>query len=104
MTNTWNIIKLTCKSIDSMSNVVYLIHWECVKSDDNVSVSERGLCEIGPVDINSFTPYTQLTKPQVVGWVQTELSEDFISQMNTRLAKRLDAKANSVTLDPPFTN
>lgn len=50
-----------------------------------------------------FTPYEELTKDQVVGWLVSELDVD---AMNENLNAQIDLLINpiNVTLQPPFEN
>ena len=105
MINTWNIDKMVCKSSEgSLTNVVESIYWECKKSDGVNEVSEKGVCTLSQPDPNSFTPYNQLTKAQVVSWVQTTLGSSRLTELADRLSAKLTEKTTKVSLDPPFTN
>lgn len=105
MTTTWNIDKMVCKiSEGSLTNVVEYIHWECKKSDGVNEVSEKGFCTLSQPDPNSFTQYNQLTKTQVVSWIQTTLGSSKLTELADRLSARLTEKTTMVSLDPPFTN
>lgn len=105
MTTTWNINKMICKiSEGSLTNIVESIYWECKKSDGINEVSESGFCTLAQPNENSFTPYDQLTKAQVISWVETTLGTDRLTAIDSRLSSRLIAKASTVVLNPPFSN
>ena len=96
---------MVCKiSEGSLTNVVEYIHWECKKSDGVNEVSEKGFCTLSQPDPNSFTQYNQLTKTQVVSWIQTTLGSSKLTELADRLSARLTEKTTMVSLDPPFTN
>jgi hypothetical protein len=105
MTTTWNINKMVCKVAEGgLINVVESVYWECKKSDGTNEVSEKGFCILAQPNENSFTPYDQLTKIQVISWIETTLGTDSLTSLNARLSSRLTAKATTVVLNPPFTN
>jgi hypothetical protein len=106
MTTSWNIIKLTCKTTDSnLSNVVYRVRWECKKQDTSGTyVTEEGFCTLAQPDPNNFIQFNNLTKAEVVSWVHSDLGQDYVNLVESRLSGRLTEKLTTVTLDPPFSN
>jgi hypothetical protein len=109
MTNTWLIEKLVCKaSQDGLSNVVYEVHWRYVKSltlnGEEYSVNNSGVAKLSSPDPNSFTGYDDLTKAQVVAWVQAKLGQEYITDMDSRLTSSINDKSTQVILDLPFEN
>ena len=96
---------MICKiSEGALTNVVESIYWECKKSDGTNEVSESGFCKLAQPNENSFTPYNQLTKAQVIDWVQSTLGTSRLSDLDSRLSTKLTAKITMISLDPPFTN
>lgn len=105
MTTTWKINKLFCKiSEGSLTNVVDTIYWECKKSDGVNEVSEKGFSTLDTPDSNAFVQYNNLTKEQVIAWIQTNLGTTRLTALNDRLDARLTAKTTMISLDPPFQN
>ena len=105
MTTTWNINKMVCKiSEGALTNVVESIYWECKKSDGINEVSEKGFCTLAQPNENSFTPYDQLTKTQVISWIETTLGTNGLNALDVRLSSRLTAKTTTTVLNPPFSN
>lgn len=109
MTNTWLIEKLICKgSQNGLSNVVYEVNWRYVKSltlnGEEYSVNNNGLLKLSSPDPNSFTSYENLTKAQVVSWVQLGLGQEYITEMDARLTSSLNDKSTQVILELPFQN
>jgi len=86
MANTYscNIVALdTYPSKDSLSDVVYNIHYSYVgtsseeDSDGNAySASVIGTIAIGEPDADSFTAFADLTEETVVGWAEAALDLD----------------------------
>lgn len=69
MTITWSIVRLDVQpQKDDYANVVVTAHWECLGVDGEAtgrSYSSTGF----PAPAEAFTPYSQLTKDEVLGWI-----------------------------------
>ncbi len=104
---TWTIINLTCKPLDNeLTNVVYQVHWRYTKTTVINGVTYNafnvGTTEIDAPDVNSFIAFENLTKTQVVAWIESKLGETYITEMNTRLDQDIQAQSNRIVLQPPF--
>jgi hypothetical protein len=104
---TWTIINLTCKPLDNeLTNVVYQVHWRYTKTtvinDVTYNAFNIGITEIDAPDVNSFIAFENLTKTQVVAWIESKLGETYITEMNTRLDQDIQAQSNRIVLQPPF--
>lgn len=109
MTTTWTIEKLICKpSENGLNNVVYQVHWKYTKSttvgDETYSKYNNGILIIPSPDPQSFTSYESLTKTQVVGWIQTTLGQEYITDMDMRVTNALTDETTQVILELPFEN
>ena len=71
----WIISALDCRVKEgSLENVVNVVHWRLNASNDKYTAetySATGMPEPSGTD---FTLYSDLTKEQIVGWVETVLS------------------------------
>ena len=110
MTVDWNIEKLECKVLENgLTNVVSKIQCICKVTDiiNNKSYvsSKRILLSISPPNLPNFTEFEELTKSQVVGWIEDTLGEDLTS-LTTELSDKNNLQANPIviTLNPPFNN
>ena len=109
MTTTWTIEKLVCKpSENGLNNVVCHVYWKYTKSTtvngETYLKYNNGILTIPSPDPQSFTSYESLTKTQVVGWVQTTLGQEYITDMDTRLTNSLTDQTTQVVLALPFEN
>ena len=109
MITTWTIEKLICKPLlNNLSNVVYQVYWTYSKSitvnGESYSVKNNGVTSVSEPSTNSFIQYDDLTKSQVVSWVQAELGQEYITEMDSRLSIALTNKSTQVTLPLPFEN
>ena len=107
MANTynWKINALDAKILDNvLDNVIYTIHWSFIGQDDSekpVSASSIGTLGVQYTEENPFIPYEDLTKEDVVGWLEAGLDVD---GMKESLDKQIELKKNPVdeTLRPDW--
>lgn len=99
METNWNIVNIKRRPNDGLViEVTYIMNFKLEGMEDR----HVGMITLegDPTDPN-FIPFEELTQEIVLGWVQTELGESHITeiqtQMSTRLQQRLDEKNN-----PPF--
>ena len=68
-TYTWVIEQMNCyPTAQGQADVVFNVVWRCNGTDDTYSGTNYGTCGVeftGGV----YTPYNQLTKDQVLGWI-----------------------------------
>jgi len=65
----WNISRLDClPQSEQGADYVIVAHWQCNGVDGDYNGSVYSTCSF-PVVQGAFTPYDQLTKDQVLGWI-----------------------------------
>lgn len=97
ITYTWVIAQLDCApQEDNLENVVKIIHWRYQATDGTHTADCYGSIGVGAVDPDDFTPYAELTKDQVVAWLEAQLDVD---ELERNLATQLAMLAN-----PPVTS
>ena len=105
MTNyNWIISAMECiKNDGDLQDVVITIHWRYAAEKENVSTDVYGATSMPLPTGEDFTPYEELTKDQVCGWLESTLD---VPAMEENLDKQLDLLINpvNVTLPPPFSN
>lgn len=107
MANTynWKINALDAKIHENdLDNVIYTIHWSFIGQDDSdelVSASSIGTLGVQYNPENPFISYDDLTKEDVVGWLESGLDVD---SMKENLDKQIELKKNPVdeTLRPDW--
>jgi len=99
METNWKIANLKRTPSEGLViEVTYIMNFKLEEMEDR----HVGMITLegDPTDPN-FIPFEELTQEVVLGWVQTELGEERITeiqtQMESRLQQRLDEKNN-----PPF--
>ena len=99
MTNTytWRINQLEAKiQEDGLENVIYTVHYTFNAEDDSEDPIIRSV--IGSVPViynpeNPFIPYSELTKDDVIGWLESELDVD---NMKILLDEQIELVKNPV--------
>ncbi len=100
ITYSWTFNSLIVKPQDGpLADVVILVNWVRSAADGEYSASCYGQVSVGPVDPSNFTPYEDLTKPQVEGWVIAALTQAQVDAYDASLAADIDRQRN-----PPVIN
>lgn len=91
------------KNEGDLQDVVITIHWRYAAEKENVLTDVYGATSMPLPTGEDFTPYEELTKEQVCGWLEATLD---VLAMEESLDKQLDLIINpvNVTLPPPFEN
>ena len=66
-TITWSISALNCSTTETNPDTVITAHWTCSGTDGTYNASIYSTCSV-PSPTGSFTPYSELTQEQVLGW------------------------------------
>lgn len=103
ITYEWNFPAFDCKVDDNgLNKVVTTVHWTYNGTDeDGISSGIYGAQAVGEPNPDAFTPYPELSKEQVIGWMESVMDVD---AMNKSLADQIDLIKNpiQITLPPPF--
>lgn len=104
----WIISAMDCKIHEGeMTDVVQTVHWRYNATDvveEKTYFAEMyGATAVGEPTPEDFTSYPDLTKEQVVGWLEATLD---VTAMQENLTKQIELQINpiDVTLPPPFAN
>lgn len=103
MTTDWVISAMECRvHEENMDDVVIIVHWRYqareLHEEKEYFAETYGATSVGMPDPETFTPFDQLTKEQVVGWLEEELDVD---QMNASLQENINLQINPVTVTLP---
>jgi hypothetical protein len=100
MANTykWKILQLDAKiKLNDLDNVIYNIHWRYVGEDNSDEQNPITIDIIGvfgvEYDPENFIPYEDLTKEDVVGWLEAGLD---VEGMKTNLDEQIELQKNPV--------
>jgi hypothetical protein len=85
---TWSIAKL---ERNLPGGFVHTAHWTVIATDGDYSASSYGSCGF---DGKLITPYEELTKEQVLGWVWEKVDKE---ETESNLAAQIETQKNPVT-------
>ena len=86
----WNVVNMERKTDNGF---VVTVHYTINAVDGEVTASTYGTVGYTQ-EVDNFTSFEQLTKDQVVGWVQTSLDKDAVE---ASLASQIEAQKNPVS-------
>lgn len=98
----WNISAMDCRVQEGdHQDVVYCVHWQCSDTqeinDQSYSGSIYSTCSV-PAPTDSFTPYANLTKQQVLNWIWANGVDRAATE--AAVAAQIDAQAHPVVVTP----
>jgi hypothetical protein len=102
----WTISALDCKVKEgTLENVVNVVHWRLSASNDNFTAETYSATAMPSPSGDNFTTYNDLTKEQVVQWLETILDLELI-EIKNRLIDNLFLLENPIQVTPqlPFNN
>ena len=86
----WNVVNMERKTDNGF---VVTVHYTINAVDGEVTASTYGTVGYTQ-EVDNFTSFEQLTKDQVVGWVQTSLDKDAVE---ASLVSQIEAQKNPVS-------
>ena len=91
MAATWSIAQLDYTvSLDSKTNVVNNIHWDCNDTDaDGNAGRTYGAQAIPTDDLSSFIAYDDITEANAIAWVKAALGDDGVSAQEDSVAAQI---------------
>jgi len=104
-TYSWRINALDAKIHENdLDNVIYTVHWSFIGQDDSeepVMASLIGALGVQYNPEDPFTEYDDLTKEDVVGWLEAGLD---VEAMKQNIDNQIELKKNPVdeTLRPDW--
>ena len=87
----------------TMKDVITTIHWRYNATNDGFFAETYGASAMGQPTPENFTDYNNVTKEQMVGWLEGVLD---VPAMQESLNAQIELLKNPVTatLPPPFNN
>lgn len=111
-TITWKVTNLDCyPQYDQNTDVVFTVHWDCL---GNMTVATGSLSGstynsrlYGTTGVtyhsgSSFTPYNQLTQPQVLSWVFDAMGVQQKNSIETGASNSIYTQINPPVISPPL--
>ena len=111
-TITWKVTNLDCyPTYDQETDVVFTVHWDCL---GNMTVATGSLSGsvynsrlYGTTGVtyhsgSSFTPYNQLTEPQVLSWVFDSMGVQQKTSIEAGAANAIYTQIDPPVIQPPL--
>lgn len=109
MANTYS---WDCKTVDtyptqdSFSDVVYNVHWRLTGTDESgehsATVIGTQTISVETIDAETFVSFESLTHDDVVGWVETEMGEERVAELqasvDSQIADKIAPKSVTKTI------
>ena len=103
----FNTLQLDCYPLEAgEANVVFCAHWDCTATEGEYSGRVYGTVGVTLDAEAPFTPYNQLTKDQVVGWVKDALGAETVAATEAAVLQQIEDQKNPKVVHPalPWAN
>ena len=101
MTTVWTVTAMDCyPQADGEADVVFTVHWTCAGTDGTYSASVYSTCAVTVDSSEPFTPYSQLTQDQVLGWIWTSGVDKDATE--AAVAQQIQNQINPPVVTPPL--
>lgn len=103
ITNKWDIVQLDCyPEVNGTTDVVFTVHWNLTGTEGDLSGYVYGSVGVTLDADAPFTPYAQLTKEQVVGWVKDAIGAETVAAHEANVAQQIENQKNPPVVTPPL--
>lgn len=93
ITYTWEITNLRkATHLDNHDNVIVHVRWKKIGTDENGTTGEFSGATPLAAPTGDFTPYEELTKEQVLEWVQAVVVGSYEQHVNEQIQKQITKK------------
>lgn len=93
ITYTWDITNLRkAPQLAEMTNVVVHVRWNKTGTDEHGTTGQFNGATPLSAPSNDFTPYEQLTKEQVLEWIQNIVIGSYEQHVNEQIEKQIIKK------------
>lgn len=104
-TINWVITAMDCyPEVDGETDVVFTVHYSCngtqVDGENTYSASVYNTCPVTVDSSEPFTPYSQLTQDQVLGWIWTSGVDKDATEAT--VAQMIQNQINPPVVTPPL--
>lgn len=97
----FNVSQLDCyPELDNETDIVFQVHWDCTATEGEYSGRVYGTVGVTLDSEAPFTPYNQLTKDQVVGWVKDALGAETVVATEAAVLQQIEDQKNPKVISP----
>ena len=98
-TYTWVISQLECyPQHEGHTDVVFTVHWRRQATDGEHTADIYGSQAVTLDPDAPFTPFAQITKAQVEGWLEDAMGAERVAELDATLDKQIKSEKK-----PPIT-
>lgn len=102
---TWDVTQMDCyPQADNETDVVFNVHWTCSGQQVSGGITYNGsvysTCSVPLSGTGTFTPYSQLTETQVLGWIWANGVDKTATE--AAVAQQLANQINPPVIAPPL--
>lgn len=90
---------------ETVTNAVESMHWQLVADDGaGHTAIAGGETKAGPVDVNNFIPFNDLTQEIVQGWCEAEMGTEDVDGVKAMLTGQINDQVSPsiMVLAPPW--
>lgn len=100
ITYNWTFPAFDCIiNEDGLQKVVTTVHWRYRGTDeDGITAEAYGAQAVGEPNPDAFTPYPNLSKEQIIGWMESVID---MEQLNQNIQTQIDLIKNPVQITLP---
>lgn len=101
VTYTWSIVQMDAyPELDGYTDVVATVHWTLTGIDQTYQGYAYGSQGVSIGQDASFIPYADLTKEQVIEWVQAAMGSEHVASYKTSVAQQIENQINPPIITP----
>jgi len=94
-TYTWEFPMLhVYPTYETVHNAAHRVEWALSADDGTHGSTITGTQELGPIDVQNFTPFASLTRAQVQGWVEAQMGTAHVAALKVILDAKLSAEVS----------
>lgn len=113
MSNTyaWSVLGMSAyPEYESQTDVVFLVSYQCTATSSTINPktntpyqsSNGGSVSVSYTAGSPYTPYSQLTQSQVIGWVQAALGAEGVAQIEAACDSGISSQIAPPIVNPPL--
>jgi hypothetical protein len=100
-TITWTVSQMDCYPQEAgHTDVVFNVHWQCTGVDGDYNGQVYSTCAVTISPDAPFTPYADLTKDQVLGWIWSSGVDKDATE--AAVQQQIDGQKNPTVVNPPL--
>ena len=93
-TYTWNVTALYTETVAGEQNYVVIANYEVIGVDGQYTAGLSNIARFNTESMSPFIPYEDLTNEIVIGWIQTDLGVDGVSNLEACIQGQIDSQIN----------